>query len=486
SRDDPVWWIKNYLGARLWEMQRRVARAVVDTKRTAVASCHGAGKSFISARIVLHFLYNRSPSIVITAAPTARQVEKILWKEIRVAHKRAIRPLGGEVLVKQLKLDDDWYAFGFASSDYDADKWQGFHEKNILIVVDEAAGVARPVFDGIEGALSAGYARLLLIGNPTNPNGGFHDAFNDPRCAKFYISAFDTPNFTTFGITLPDIKSGRWRDKIDGPLPAPWLVTPEWVEERLIAWGEDSPLFIAKVLGQFPEDDQNALIALALVVAAQEREIEKSIPHALGLDVARQGDDDTICYERRGCVSRSLFESSKESTMQTTGRAVKALKDTGADIIHVDGVGIGAGVVDRLNELEKPVSEINFGSAPVKQKKDAKGNKSTEEFANLKAQLYWNIRRRYEEGQMDIDPDDDELAAQATSVKWGLDSKGRIAIESKQKMKARGEKSPDAFEAQVYSFADDVLRAKARSRGRIAPGALDIGLGVDTPFAGQG
>ena len=84
------------------------------------------------------------------------------------------------------------------------------------------------------------------------------------------------------------------------------------------------------------------------------------------------------------------------------------------------------------------------------------------------------------------DPVDEKLAAQAVTVRWSLNSKGAIAIESKDKMKSRGEKSPDNFEAQVYSFADDVLRPKGRSKGRPDATVMDVGLGIDTPFAGLG
>jgi phage terminase large subunit len=93
----------------------------------------------------------------------------------------------------------------------------------------------------------------LAIGNPTEPSGEFFEMFKRPGVVKIHISALDTPNFTTFGITIDDIRSVEWLSKITGPLPAPWLITPEWVADKWQKWGEDSPLWISRVLGKFPE-----------------------------------------------------------------------------------------------------------------------------------------------------------------------------------------------------------------------------------------
>jgi superfamily II DNA or RNA helicase len=77
--------IKGTLGANIWEKQIEIADAVDDHRYVAVASCHGAGKSHIAARIALAFLHTRPRSIVLTTAPTARQVQHVLWREINSA-----------------------------------------------------------------------------------------------------------------------------------------------------------------------------------------------------------------------------------------------------------------------------------------------------------------------------------------------------------------------------------------------------------------
>lgn len=442
ARHDPAWWIRHVLGASLWQAQVEILESIRDNQETAVASCHGAGKSFIAARAVLWFLYTHKPSIVITTAPTDRQVKGILWKEIRVAHQRAMYPLGGRLLTQELRLDNDWWAWGFTAPEYDPDRFQGFHEVYILVIVDEAAGVSEQIYEAIDGILSSEHARLLMIGNPTNPSGRFGRSFKTSGIKKIRISAFETPNFTAFGITEEDIANGIWEKKINGPLPAPYLVTPQWVAKRYQRWTPNSPLYISRVKGEFPEQGEDTLIPLSWIERAQQRQLKPMEPVELGVDVARFGSDETVIALRRGPVVRLMGTYSHEDTMVTTGRIVRALSETGASVAKVDVVGLGAGVVDRLKEQKKPVREMNAAEAAG----------DPERFANRRAEWYWALRERFQEGDIDLDPDE-ELAAQLSSIKYKIDSRGRIQIESKEDMKKRGLPSPDRADAVMLAFA---------------------------------
>ncbi len=458
ARRDPVWWIGEVLGYTLWDRQRRVVEAVRDNRDTAVASCHGIGKSFVSATIALWFLYTHPRSLVLTTAPTNRQVEGILWKEIAVAHSRARRPLGGRLLTQELELDKDWKAIGFTAPDYDPDRFQGWHAEHILVVVDESAGVSKAIFDGIAGVLTSQGSRMLMIGNPTDPAGEFAAAFKRPRVAKLQVSAFDTPNFTAFGITPADIASGAWEAKVTGALPAPHLVTPQWVRDAWERWGATSALYSAKVLGRFPEEGTDTLISLALVTAAMERELRPrpGDPSVLGVDVARFGDDKSTIYHRHGPVVRRRLRIAKLDTMALTGHVVQELAATKATVANVDVVGVGSGVVDRLRELGHNVAEVNAG-LPAQ---------DPERFVNARAEWFWALRERAVAGDLDLDQDE-ELAAQLSSIKYFVDSRGRIGIERKEDAKKRGLHSPDDADAVAYAFANlstglDLLRQMTR------------------------
>ena len=81
-RRDPEFFQREVLGWDPWEKQVEIACSVRDHKKTAVKSCHDSGKTADAARIGLWFLYSFQPSIVLTTAPTYRQVEELLWREI--------------------------------------------------------------------------------------------------------------------------------------------------------------------------------------------------------------------------------------------------------------------------------------------------------------------------------------------------------------------------------------------------------------------
>lgn len=443
GRNDPVWWCREVLGYRPWSLQKRLLESVRDNRETSVASCHGAGKTSIAARAALWYLCNHRPSVVLTTAPTNRQVRGLLWKEIGVACRDAKYPLGGRLLQQELKLAEDWYAWGFTAPDWDPNRFQGFHELNILVVVDEACGVSRAIGEAISGVLSSENARLLRIGNPTDINTDFGESFKTPGVAKFYCSAFDTPNFTAFGITQEDIEQDSWRERITGPLPNPRLVTPEWVAGRWRAW-RNSPLYQSRVQAKFPAQSKDTLISLAVIEAAQQRTLAPCEPHVLAVDVARFGDDHSSIYERRGPVIRLRERFYKADTMQTTGLVCRVLDDTEATEAKVDVVGIGAGVHDRLDELGRPVVAANAGAA----------SSDNEQYLNARGEWFWSLRERFESGDIDIDPEDEELAAQLASLRYKYDSRGRVVIESKEEMKKRGLPSPDDADAVAIAYAD--------------------------------
>ena len=459
SQQEPAWWTTNILGNNLWQTQEDIIRSVRDNHETVVASCHGAGKSYTAANVALWYLFNHKPSVVITTAPTDRQVRGILWKEIRLAHGRARIPLGGKLLTQELKLDTNWWAWGFTAPEYDPDRFQGFHEVNILVIVDEAAGVSEQIYEAIDGVLTSEHSRLLMIGNPTSAAGRFGQSFKTPGISKFTISAFDTPNFTTFGITEEDVENGTWEEKITSDLPAPYLVTPQWVAKRFIRWGKDSPLYQSRVMGRFPTQGTDTLIPLDWIDRAIKADLKPGEPVELGVDVARYGQDESVWVLRKGSVARIHETKAMGDTMETTGISVRGRKETGASNIKVDADGLGAGVYDRLKELGEPATEMRSGMSAS----------DSERFANKRAEWWWGLRERFESGDIDIE-NDEELVAQLSNIKYKINSRGQIQIESKDEMRKRGLPSPDRADALMLAFAKEdrvePIRLRARSVGR--------------------
>lgn len=430
-REDPASFVRDWLGADLWAKQVEIAEAVRDHRRVSVKSCHGSGKSYLAARIVIWFLHAYPGSVVLTTAPTFNQVRNILWRNVNAAYRSALKPLLGRPLQTSIDIAPDWYALGFKAEDTATDNFQGFHAENALVVIDEAAGVAETVYEALDAVMTSESARMLQIGNPTNPAGTFYESFHSARSIyhTITIAAADTPNIQT-GMTI-----------------RPYLITQQWIDDAITKHGTDSPYVQSRVLAEFPDLSDNSLIPLAWIEAADSRVIEGDDgPWEAGLDVARMGSDQSALCIRHG--NKIVFETawSGMDTMQTVGK-VRGLLIPYPQVsaVKVDVIGIGAGVADRLREEKYPVVEINV----------AMQARDSEAFASLRHELWWNLRERFQHGEIG-GPLDDTTMGQLSSVRYKYDSRHtRPVIESKDDARKRGVKSPDRAEAMMLAFAPD-------------------------------
>ena len=458
---DPSYFTRKILNKELWPVQAEILRSVRDNMRTAVRSCHGIGKTFTAAMCILWFLYTRPKAIVLSTAPTWRQVEKLIWKEIRSAYRESAIPLGGNLLPKTPELHlihDEWYAAGLSTNE--PDRFQGFHEEHILVVVDEAAGVNLEIYEAIEGILTSSGARLLLIGNPTAIGTPFYDAFTKAIGYKtFHVSAYDTPNFTSAGITPEDIANDTWQEKAQ-EVPYPRLITPQWVSDRYKAWGESSAPYQVRVMGNFPQQGEDTLIPLLWIELAMERweDTPEGQPVQLGVDVAAFGSDKTVIAVRKGQKVTALNVYSQKNTRETAGLVRHHAQENETRKVAVDEIGIGRGVVDSLEE-------DGFNDVGVNVAERAS---DPERYHNLRAELWYTFRELLDPDKDPIAlPPDDELLSELASVKYKVDARGAIQIESKEDMKKRLGHSPDRADAVVLAFANTVHEGFAESFGKL-------------------
>ena len=205
--EKPVRFVKNRLNINPWRKQQDILEALAKHNRVAVRSCNGSGKTFTAALATIWWLMAHDEAIVVTTAPTERQVKQLLWREIRKIHFQNQDLIGGKITSTRLELNNQRFAFGFSTNT--AERFQGFHHQNILIVVDEASGVHEFIFDAILGAMSTKNSKMLMIGNPTALAGTFYNAFHKNRqnWKTIHISAFDTPAFQNHKSTrtLPNL-----------------------------------------------------------------------------------------------------------------------------------------------------------------------------------------------------------------------------------------------------------------------------------------
>ena len=464
----PVAFAREVLGVELWAKQVEVLNALTEHRRVAVKAGNGLGKGFCAAVAVLWFMHvHQDAAIALSTAPTFRQVRHILWRQLHRLYRPAAKTLGGKMLDTRWELSDERYAMGLSADS--ADQFQGFHSPNVFIVVDEAEGVGDEIYEAVESVMTSADPLLLLIGNPTTMTGAFRRAFHEERqiYRTITISALDSPN----------VQAGR--------VVIPGLTTARWVDERREIWGEENPVYRARVLGQFPEQGENTLLSLSDIEAATGRPhprieygagsnplaegggIPSSLPLKgddlggdeipcviapvvpasggedviLAVDVARFGADRSVIMRRRGDCVEDIRVLRQMDTMQLTGWVSAAIRECNPAQVYVDEIGVGAGVVDRLRELGHRVRGVNVS------------HKARQEglFVNLRAEGYWTLRERFTSGRISI-PADNQLVGELAALRYGYDSQGRIQMESKDAMRQRGLPSPDKADALMLAF----------------------------------
>lgn len=359
------------------------------------------------------------PAKCITTAPTWTQVENILWTEIRQAYASARFRLGGKLLKTEWQLDDGWFATGISTNapasgrDFGTARMQGYHSPNLLVLIDEAAGIESPIWKAIGSLTTGANNKVLAIGNPAVPVGPFFDTFSSQIWHKIKVSCLDHPNVVL------------------GREVIPGAVTSEWVADARAEYGEGSQMWKAKVLGDFPDEGTDTLIPLSWVERAVNREMKDNEPWMYAIDVARHGNDSTVHTIMKGRTVKAQQTYNGKDLMSTVGRAQENCHKYGKMPIAPDDTGLGGGVTDRLKELEYEVVPINFGERALE----------SHRFYNKKAELFWKLRCDFENDNISI-PDDPELIQQLSSILYDFTSTG-IKIESKDDMKKRGMKSPD-------------------------------------------
>ncbi len=436
-KNDPVGFVRDILGAagKPYDKQVEILRALAKHDRVSVAACNSSGKDWAAARAIVWWLHTRPHAKVVVTGPTLRQIRDILWHELRIAVAAAGDVLPGRITNDKYVIDVDRFAIAFSSNSHH--NIQGFHSPNLLVVVTEAQGVKQAYMEALK---RLNPAKVLLIGNPLSHEGELYESHH-AKSALYHqitISAFDSPNFR------------RKRFRIPG------LVTPEDVEHHRRDWGDDSPLYVASVLGQFPDALDDSLTTRNHVDRAIARHEEtdgsdaptdergRPLPYRMGVDVARFGADESVICIRRGYRVEHLIPLRHGLDNMQVADEVKAWADAlGINTVFVDGTGTGTGVVDRLGQLGVPVIGVDAGSKA----------RRPSQFADLRAEIFWEVARLLREDAASI-PNDSVLVGQLLALRYDVSSTGRIRLESKSRLRKRGVPSPDRADALALAFME--------------------------------
>ena len=407
--------------------QKIALDGLVNHDRIAIRSGNGTGKTCFLAWSVLWFLVTHYPAKIACTAPSAHQLADVLWPELGLWLRRMPEALREQFVLTNDRLqlvDGDSFATARTARKETPEVFQGLHAENLLFIADEASGVDDVIFEVGAGSMSTPGAKTILTGNPMRASGFFYDTFNR-----------NADNWYTIKVSALDVSMMPYADV-------------RYPDEIAATYGRDSNVYRVRVLGEFPTSEDDVLIPMDLLEAAQNRQVSPSQFYApvWGLDVARFGDDRTALCKRQGNV---VLEPVKQwhghDLMTTCGRIVHEYRETPDALkpgeILVDSIGIGAGVVDRLYELGLPVRGVNVAEKA-----------SDSLYQRLRDELWWKARKWLEGRNVRL-PRDEGLISELISVKYSFSSTGRLVVESKKDMKARGQRSPDKADSFVLTFA---------------------------------
>ena len=461
--DDPVLWVTNHLGDHMWSKQREVLESLRNNKRTLVASCHAAGKTFIASRAIGWWIdvhpHDPTETRVITTAPSWNQVANIMWAYIADVQSKAGIP--GNITSKAAWTFPGFKAptaFGRKPADYDESTFQGIHSSYVLAVIDEAGGVDENIFTSVETITTNRHARILAIANPDDPNSYMAKIWREQAMLSeeerdwnlITISAFDTPNFS--GEEVPE----KAKDN---------LLQTSWVEDAERRWGKDDPRYQAKVLARFPDIGEDGLFNLGKVMQSMSSyddfDVDESAPIHLGVDVGLSvtGDFSVIAANQGGKIR--ILEKVKGYDGNRLARTIGFwAQELGVRDIRIDAVGVGRGVQTVLgNHIPEhiPVYWIVGNAA----------SPDVLKWYNFRAAMYDTVSNLINTGDLAIPYDDKDgektegLFDEFRTIKYEYRGT-KLLIESKDQMKRRGQHSPDVLDAICYaSIPNELLTGEA-------------------------
>jgi phage terminase large subunit len=396
-------------------------------RKISVRSGHGVGKSTVASWAMIWYMLTRGPAKIVVTAPTSSQLYDALFAELKRWVKELPNAWGDRLEVKTDRIEmraapQESFISARTSRAEQPEALQGVHSDHVMLVADEASGIPESVFEAAAGSMSGHNAVTILLGNPTKSSGFFFDTHNRLK-----------DEWWTRRVSCYDSKR----------------VSDAYIKDMASRYGEESNAFRVRVLGEFPRTDDDTLIGVELVDSAFHRDVDTTDTQTVwGLDVARFGTDATALAKRKGNAVTEIRKWRGLDLMQTTGAVVaeyEAMKPEDRPVeILVDSIGLGAGVVDRLRELNLPARGINVAESP------AMGTI----YVNLRAELWGKMKAWLEKRDCKL-PKDESLLAELVSPRYSFNSNGKMKLESKDEMRKRGIGSPDMADALALTFASD-------------------------------
>jgi hypothetical protein len=468
---NPVAFFRDILGVEPWSKQVEIIEAVRDNPRVAVCSGHKVSKSHSAAGIALWWYASFEDARCVMSSTTSRQVDQILWRELRMMRARGGRcvackaadPTGlliprpcphsaliegeqGELARTGLKSPDFREIVGFTARE--AEAVAGISGRRLLYILDEASGIPDVIFEAIEGN-RAGGARILLLGNGTRNEGEFFEAFHGKAAhyKTIRVSSETTPNV------------------LEGRIVIPGLATREWIEEKKEEWGQDSSLYRVRVKGEHATHEQGKIFSMHVIGLAEQRWYEAPSAGRLfiGLDPAGETGtgDETAFAARRGVkllalrTHRGLNDDQHLSQLLLFVAEHKLKRETPVVVLDREG-SIGSALYGRLRDY----AERNPGCFElVAMRASDRAVRRPMLYDRLRDELAGNLEAWFRDGGAILE--DAKLAKDLHALEWKQAINGRLKVTPKDQLRKMLGRSPDRYDAlalacwEPLSLVDD-------------------------------
>jgi len=439
--------------------------------------------SITAVGCALWFVCTRKKARVLLTAPTFAQVKNILWKELANVYRdrRLEAKLGAPLALDPstgLRLPNGNEIIGISTKT--TENLAGISAPEMLFIVDEASGFPDDLWEVLSKGNAAGGVKIFCISNPTRTSGWFFRIFRErakfSRWQCFTISSENTPN----------ARSGKRL--------VPGLATRDFIEEIRTECGaewRDDPVYMVRIRGEFPPQGSDAVISLHAVERATSRWETTSPPDpelyelTIGVDVGRYGTDPSVAQPVRGSYAyepREVYRADGPTVANMALAMARELRQ-GDEVIRmvVDGIGVGASVVDALKYSEDVqegrvyLVDLNVGEAAdeqaMKKTPDGKAKKPVHSYERLRDQLWFGVAEWLKSPQAAL-PNQERLGAELLVATYAFTANGKIKVLSKDLMRALLDgRSPDYADALAMA----VYRGKRGKRIEYSyDGALDL------------
>lgn len=385
----------------------------------AIASGHGAAKTTFVAWLINWYMSCRPDPQVVCTANTETQLNTKTWRELAKWHKMSANREWFDWTATSFYLKahpETWKANAIPWSEHNTEAFAGTHEENVLVVFDEASKISDKIWEVSDGIFTTEKNIWVVLGNGTRNVGRFYDCFHKNK-----------NRWKTWNIDSRTCKAAN----------------KEYLNRLVEQYGgEEQDQSRVRVRGLFPRTATRQLISTEAVEKGMNHQAEgwEHSPKIMGVDIARFGENSSTICIRQGRKVFDIEVLPKQDLMQTAHHVAEAIRKERPVQVFVDGSGIGAGVVDRLRQLNFSVVDVNGGNSSLNPR-----------FLNKRAEMWWEAKE-FIEGLCEL-PKDVKLKEELTCVEYDYTDKGRIRLDRKSDIMEEYGFSPDRADALVMTFA---------------------------------